>query len=161
MAEHKGTLLHTHTQIVIHWTDGRTESFRLGERTRIGRGNNGNEIPVPEVFQSVSRQHLEIRREKDGYRLLDLGSRNGVLVNGIYAKDTYLRDGDEIRIGQDEKGTEIRIEFQLGSETLIPEFAAEGYVTLPASADLMSEAPSNKAHLRIRWHNGKTNYFPI
>ena len=161
MTERKGTLLLKHTQIVIHWTDGRTESFRLGERTRLGRGKSGNDIAVPDVFQSVSRQHFEIRREKDGYRLIDLGSRNGVLVNGIYAKDTYLRDGDEIRVGQDEKGQEIRIEFQLGSESILSELAAEEHATLPPSAGLASEAPSNKPHLKIRWHNGKTNYYPL
>ena len=94
MTEHQGTLFLKHTQIVIHWTDGRLETVRLGERTRIGRGATGNDVSVPDGNQSVSRQHLEIRREKDGYRLIDLGSRNGILVNGVYAKDMYLIDGD-------------------------------------------------------------------
>jgi ABC transport system ATP-binding/permease protein len=161
VTEHQGTLFLKHTQIVIHWTDGSTEAVRLGERTRIGRGATGNDVSVPDVHQSVSRQHLEIRREKDGYRLLDLGSRNGVLVNGVYAKDMYLRDGDEIRLGQDEKGQEIRIEFQLGSEALLSELSSEVYATIPPSAGLASEAPLNKPHFKIRWHTGKTNYFPI
>ncbi len=161
MTERQGTLFLKHTQIVIHWNDGSTEAVRLGERTRIGRGPDGNDVAIPVVYQSVSRQHLEIRREKDGYRLLDLGSRNGVLVNGIYAKDMYLRDGDEIRIGQDEQGQEIRIEFQLGSETLLSELVSEDYVTIPPSAGLAGETPLNKPHFKIRWHNGKTNYFPI
>jgi ABC transport system ATP-binding/permease protein len=161
VTEHQGTLFLKHTQIVIHWTDGRIEAVRLGERTRIGRGAGGNDVSVPDVHQSVSRQHLEIRREKDGYRLIDLGSRNGVLVNGVYAKDMYLRDGDEIRLGQDEKGQEIRIEFQLGSEALLSELSSETYATIPPSAGLASEAPANKPHFKIRWHTGKTNYFPI
>jgi ABC transport system ATP-binding/permease protein len=161
VTEHQGTLFLKHTQIVIHWTDGRVETVRLGERTRIGRGAGGNDVSVPDVHQSVSRQHFEIRREKDGYRLIDLGSRNGVLVNGVYAKDMYLRDGDEIRLGQDEKGQEIRIEFQLGSEALLSELSSEAYATIPPSAGLASEAPLNKPHFKIRWHTGKTNYFPI
>jgi len=161
VTERKGTLLLKHTQIIIHWTDGRTESFRLGESTHIGRGKSGNEVAVPDVFQSVSRKHLEIRREKVGYRLIDLGSRNGVLVNGIYAKDTYLRNGDEIRIGQDDQGHEIRIEFQLGSESRVSELSEEELATLPPSAGLSSEAPANKPHFKIRWHNGKINYFPV
>ncbi|NJC97059.1 MAG: FHA domain-containing protein, partial [Anaerolineae bacterium] len=120
MTEHKGTLVLRHTQIVVHWVDGKTETFPLvNEKTRIGRGKVGNDIAVPDVFQSVSRQHLEIRREKSGYHLIDLGSRNGTLVNGIYAKDIYLRDGDEIRIGQDAQGQQILIIFQLGSEALL------------------------------------------
>jgi len=161
VTEHKGTLFLKHTQIVIHWIDGRMESFRLGDSIRIGRGRERNDIAVPDDFQSVSRQHLEIRREKDGYRLIDLGSRNGVLVNGIYAKDTYLKDGDEIRIGQDDKGQQIRIEFQLGSESLLKELSVEEQVTLSPSSGLASESPVNKAYFKIRWQNGSINYFPI
>ena len=161
MPEHKGTLFLKHTQLVIHWTDGKQESVRLGEVTRVGRGKNGNDVVVPEVFQSVSRRHVEIRRENNGYRLIDLGSRNGVLVNGIYVKDTYLRDGDEIRIGQDERGYEIRMDFQLGSEATLSELQALEHVTLPPSAGLSSESPVNVPHFKIRWQNGRINYFPI
>jgi len=72
-----------HTQIIVHWTDGKNESFRLGERTRIGRGRDGNEVAVPDLFQSVSRQHMEIRRTTQGYRVIDLGSRNGFWSTGF------------------------------------------------------------------------------
>ena len=161
MTERKETLFLKHTQIVIHWPDERQEALRLGESTRIGRGREDNDFVLPDLFQSVSRRHLEIRREKEGYRLIDLGSRNGVLVNGIYAKDIYLRDGDEIRIGQGDKGQEIRIEFQLGSESLLNQLEEEAHATLPPSLGLSSESPSNKPHFKIRWHNGSTNYFPI
>jgi ABC-type multidrug transport system ATPase subunit/predicted component of type VI protein secretion system len=159
--ERKGTLFLKHTQIVVHWPDERQETLHLGESTRIGRGKDGNDLVLPDLFQSISRRHLEIRREREGYRLIDLGSRNGVLVNGIYAKDIYLRDGDEIRIGQGEKGQEIRIEFQLGSESLLSDLEAEVHATLPPSVGLASESPANKAHFKIRWHNGSINYFPI
>ncbi len=161
MSEQKGTLYLKHTQIIIHWTDGRQETVRLGDVTRIGRGKSGNDIAVPEVFQSISRRHLEIRRENDGYRLLDLGSRNGVLINGVYVKDTYLSDGDEIRIGQDDQGHDIRIEFQLGSESFLAGLKAEEQVTIPPSAGLASESPLNTPHFKVRWHNGRTNSFPI
>jgi ABC-type multidrug transport system ATPase subunit/pSer/pThr/pTyr-binding forkhead associated (FHA) protein len=161
LAEHQETLLLRHTQLVVHWTDGSRETFRLGERTRVGRGRSGNDIAVPDTYQSVSRQHLEIRREKDGYRLIDLGSRNGVLVNGIYAKDMYLRNGDEIRIGQDEKGQQIRMEFQLGSEALVSQIATEAYATTPSSTSLAAEELLNRAYLKIRWHTGKISYFSL
>ncbi|HAV78822.1 MAG TPA: hypothetical protein DCX53_15840 [Anaerolineae bacterium] len=159
----KGTLLLKHSQIVIHWIDGKTESFPLvDEKTRIGRGKVGNEVPVPDVFQSVSRQHLEIRREKAGYRLIDLGSRNGTLVNNIYAKDIYLKDGDEIRIGQDEQGQQIKIVFQMGSEALLHEITSEDHaVTLPPTSGLESDVPKDIPYFKIRWQNGSTNYFPI
>lgn len=161
MTERTRTLFLKHTQIIIHWPDEREETVRLGDTTRIGRGKDGNDIVLPDLFQSISRRHLEIRREKDGYRLIDLGSRNGALVNGIYAKDTYLRDRDEIRIGQGDKGQEVRIEFQLGSESLLVDLEAEAHATLPPSMGLSSESPVNKPRFKIRWHNGSTNYFPI
>ena len=163
MPAHKGTLLLKHSQIIIHWTDGKTENYPLAdEKTRIGRGKVGNEVPIPDVFQSVSRQHLEIRRVKAGYRLIDLGSRNGTLVNGIYAKDVYLKDGDEIKIGQDEEGQQIRIVFQMGSEGLLNELASEDLaVTLPPTSGLDSDAPTDIPYFKIRWQNGSTNYFPI
>jgi pSer/pThr/pTyr-binding forkhead associated (FHA) protein len=158
----KGTLILKRSQVIVHWTDG-TETFPLLKiRPAHRRGKNDNDIAVPDVFQSVSRLHLEIRREKIGYRLIDLGSRNGTLVNGIYAKDTYLKNGDEIRIGQDDKGQQIRIEFQLGSESLLDELASEELiVTIPPSSGLASESPINKPYFKVRWHNGGTNFFPI
>ena len=163
MPGNKGTLLLKHSQIVIHWTDGKTESYPLiDEKTRIGRGKVGNEIAVPDVFQSVSRQHLEIRREKAGYRMIDLGSRNGTLINGIDAKDTYLKDGDEIKIGQDAEGQQIRIVFQMGSEALLNEIQSEEMAaTLPPTSGLNSDAPTDIPYFKIRWQNGSTNYFPI
>lgn len=161
MPEQQGTLFLKHTQIVIHWTDGSQQVFPLQEVTRIGRGKNGNDIAVPEVFLSVSRRHLEIRHEKDGYRLIDLGSRNGVLINGLYIKDAYLRDGDEIRIGQDEQGHDIRIEFQLGSEALLSDIQFDEHSTIPPAAGLVSESPLNTPHFKVRWYNGRINYFPM
>ncbi|HSG45419.1 MAG TPA: FHA domain-containing protein [Anaerolineales bacterium] len=163
MPTNKGTLLLKHSQIVIHWTDGRIENFPLvDEKTRIGRGKVGNEIAIPDVFQSVSRQHLEIRREKAGYRLIDLGSRNGTLVNGIDARDKYLKDGDEISIGHNEQRQQIRIIFQQGSEGLLEEIsAADQALTLPPTSGLDSEAPEDMPYFKIRWQNGSTNYYPI
>lgn len=163
MPEYKGTLLLKRSQIVIHWTNGKTETIPLvEEKTRIGRGRAGNEVAIPDIFQSVSRQHLEIRREKDGYRLIDLGSRNGTLVNGIHVKDIYLKNGDEIRIGQNDQGQQIHIEFQKGSESLINELVSnEQAVTLPPSSGLASESPLDKPYFKIRWQNGRMNYFPI
>jgi len=143
--------------------DGRTETVTLdNEKTRIGRGKVGNDVAVPDVVQSVSRQHLEITREKKGYRLVDLDSSNGTLVNGVYAKDIFLKNGDEIRIGSEEQGEQIRLIFQQGSEALLDEIISEEKaVTLPPTSGLDSEAPSDKPYFKIRWHNGRTNYFPV
>ena len=48
---------------------------------------------------NVSRRHAEIRPRGTGYALVDLGSTNGVRVNGLRVAEQVLIDGDEILIG--------------------------------------------------------------
>jgi hypothetical protein len=51
----------------------------------------------------VSREHAKIVVEGDTVRLLDLGSRNGLKVNGqLVSGQTVLSDGDRVRIGNQE-----------------------------------------------------------
>ena len=48
----------------------------------------------------ISRRHAELRREGDGFRIADLGSHNGIFVNGQKVQESpLLKDNDEIRIG--------------------------------------------------------------
>ena len=52
---------------------------------------------------AVSRRHAEIRGGPAGYRIFDLGSTNGTIVNGSQIprqQEVPLRDGDEIRVGE-------------------------------------------------------------
>ncbi len=49
----------------------------------------------------VSRRHLELHRLDNGhYRLLDVGSANGTLVNRQPIRDALLKPGDHIQVGQ-------------------------------------------------------------
>lgn len=54
----------------------------------------------------ASRMHARITTEKDAatgetrYRISDLGSTNGTLVNGQPVKDAYLQDGDKVTVGE-------------------------------------------------------------
>jgi hypothetical protein len=51
----------------------------------------------------VSRRHAELRPDGDGWTLADLGSTNGVRVNGRELRDrTPLRQGDHIELGSTE-----------------------------------------------------------
>jgi Inner membrane component of T3SS, cytoplasmic domain len=51
---------------------------------------------------AVSRKHVGIRRDASGYELADLGSTNGVYVNGQRLPKRLLAPGDIVRIGQSE-----------------------------------------------------------
>ena len=51
---------------------------------------------------NVSRQHAEIRRQGDGFLLVDLGSTNGTRVNRRDIKQVVLQHGDRIEFGTSE-----------------------------------------------------------
>jgi hypothetical protein len=48
---------------------------------------------------NVSRRHAEIRPAGMGYRIIDLGSTNGTLVNGARVREHDLADGDVVTFG--------------------------------------------------------------
>ena len=58
---------------------------------------------------SISRRHAEIRPAGDGWTVADLGSTNGVRLNGRTLRDaTPLQAGDRVELGSTE------IVFELG-----------------------------------------------
>ncbi len=60
-------------------------------------GREGH-VRVPDEF--LSRRHFEVLRDPDGaVRVRDLGSRNGTFLNTLPAKNTKVRQGDEITAG--------------------------------------------------------------
>jgi pSer/pThr/pTyr-binding forkhead associated (FHA) protein len=48
---------------------------------------------------NVSRRHAEVRRGEEGWSVVDLGSTNGVKVNGRRVDSARLQPGDRITIG--------------------------------------------------------------
>src|SRR5579863_8269267 len=79
--------------------DGNSRLFPLdGERVSIGR-SSAAELCYPDD-NGLSRQHLALERDGDGWALRDLGSKNGTMLNG--AKITgrvALKSGDRITAG--------------------------------------------------------------
>lgn len=57
---------------------------------------------------NVSRQHVMIERVADQFYVVDLGSTNGVAVNGVKVSRRALADGDVVRIGGHELVCELR-----------------------------------------------------
>jgi pSer/pThr/pTyr-binding forkhead associated (FHA) protein len=67
------------------------------ELVTVGRGpDNAIRIDDP----SVSDRHAQLQCVGDIYRLKDLDSTNGTLVNGQKINETALRFGDRIRFGK-------------------------------------------------------------
>jgi FhaA, N-terminal domain/FHA domain len=51
---------------------------------------------------NVSRRHAELRQEETSYWIVDLGSTNGLEVNGRRLRQAKLEDGDRITLGSTE-----------------------------------------------------------
>ncbi len=156
-----GTLFLKRTLLLVEWPDGSQQKLPIVQDvTRVGRGSDGNELAVPQEFKSISRRHFEIRRQGIEYRLHDLGSGNGVLLNGQSVANATLKDGDEIRIGMAESGQELRILFYAGSELQAQVVAPESVVA--AAYDKLSfEPPSGCAYLRVRLPAGDVRFFAL
>ena len=64
----------------------------------LGRENTC-EVVIPDRFSRVSRQHAKITRNLEGIFIEDLGSRNGVYVNGAKIQQQRLLPGQYISLG--------------------------------------------------------------
>ncbi len=86
--------------------DGR---FTAVEKDRfiIGRVANMCDLAIRDV--NVSRQHCAIERRDDGYYAVDLGSINGVLVDGKRTNDHRIEEGDVLVLS----GHEIACSFHV------------------------------------------------
>ena len=84
-------------KIIIRLPNKQDQRFLLTKNeVLIGRGDECDLI-LPNV--SVSRTHAVIRLSHDGAMISDVGSENGIKVNGTLKKDHGLISGDEILIG--------------------------------------------------------------
>jgi pSer/pThr/pTyr-binding forkhead associated (FHA) protein len=121
---------------------------------QIGRAE-GMEIVIDNV--SVSREQAEIRQEKRGWSIRDLGSANGTFVNGErLTAPRPLRAGDEVSFGK----------FSLFFDRTFPEPLAEPvtvapshgrsnapgtYLISPEDAERLSRVIATKRRAQIEW----------
>jgi hypothetical protein len=75
--------------------DGR-RNVLSGSRVVIGRSR---EADIVLQDPNVSRRHAELRRDEGGWQIVDLGSTNGIKVNGRRVDHQPLSPGDQITIG--------------------------------------------------------------
>jgi hypothetical protein len=78
--------------------NGKTHEIE-GRRAVIGRSK---ECDIQVADPNVSRRHAELRREGDAFWVVDLGSTNGLDVNGKRTQRAKLADGDRVTIGTTE-----------------------------------------------------------
>ena len=67
-----------------------------GSRVVVGRSR---EADIVLQDPNVSRRHAELRRDDGGWQIVDLGSTNGIKVNGRRVDSQQLSAGDQITIG--------------------------------------------------------------
>ncbi|MEE9279548.1 MAG: FHA domain-containing protein [Myxococcota bacterium] len=73
-----------------------TEYELKTDRVTLGRGPNAD-ITFDDT--AMSREHAALELAEEGFQLVDLGSTNGVLVNGVSVSVADLKHGDRFQLG--------------------------------------------------------------
>ncbi|MBC8506553.1 MAG: FHA domain-containing protein [Anaerolineales bacterium] len=156
------TMMYQRSKLIIAWPSGEQQTYTLEQEiVRIGRGKDNDIIP-PGEYNSISRKHMEIRRDGAQYRVVDLGSRNGVLLNGNRVnQSSLLKDGDTIQIGLEKLGQLVQVTFHLGVEVLVEEQEPSSDVDEPTPISIQPHSPTDHPYLDVHWPNGQTGIFHI
>jgi len=90
--------------IAMGWLMGTTgkykdQTFKLKDRTVIGTATDCD-VVIEDGFMSA--RHCEIRKVEGGFKIVDLGATNGVIVNDKRVKEHFLVDNDNFRLGRSE-----------------------------------------------------------
>ncbi|MCK5850140.1 MAG: protein kinase [Kiritimatiellae bacterium] len=102
----------------------------------LGRGES-NDVHIPD--RSISVIHCQIHFEEHGPMIKDLGSTNGLCVNGERIVSADLKDGDTVGIGQ----STLRVEISAGDEPLATIVAEATPMAIPCSVK-DEEAPATQ-----------------
>ena len=87
------------TVVIVSGVPNHRAVLRLAERDRryvVGRVE-GCDLRLP--VEEISREHATFTRKWNGVFVSDMGSKNGIRVNGVLAENQRVRDGDLIQIG--------------------------------------------------------------
>jgi serine/threonine protein kinase len=85
-------------RLVIHQGPGKGREYECleSEKSILGRSSK-NQVPLPDLL--CSRHHARIWKENGSWWLEDLGSRNGIYVNGVKQKKIQIKIKDKIQLG--------------------------------------------------------------
>ena len=98
VGEQPTTLILSKCKLVVLDGDNKAKELTV-DRGTISIGSHEN-ADLRLVDETVSRQHAEIIKNRDGYLLKDLGSTNGTFVDSLRVKEIYLKSGSIIRAGK-------------------------------------------------------------
>jgi FHA domain len=70
----------------------------------IGRASDNDIVVTAPILNvdTISQHHARLRRDQEGYVVRDLGSKNGLAVNGRHTLENLLQDGDRLQFGEAE-----------------------------------------------------------
>ena len=114
----------------------------------------GNDLQIAD--ETVSGFHCEIRLAPDRVHLVDLGSLNGTVVDGVHVKEAFLRSGSLIRLG----AAKVRFELADGNNRLLvsdrTSFGELHGTSVPARASfaLMERAAASDATVLLEGETG-------
>ena len=84
-------------ELVLTHSDGVSERFLVPEEgLRIGRSKESDVVLSDEL---TSRRHARLWLEEGTLHIEDLGSRNGIEINGVRQSKSVLGQGDTVRVG--------------------------------------------------------------
>ena len=91
--------------VVMGWLLGlngpfKDKQFVLKARLVIGTAADCDIVLVGDGY--ASSRHCEIRQAEGGFKMVDLGSTNGLVVNDKKCKEHFLVDNDSFRVGRTE-----------------------------------------------------------
>lgn len=95
-----------------------------------------NDFVISDI--SVSRKHFKIKKEGDRFVISDMGSGNGIKVNGSKTTSATLSDGDIISVGA------RQIKFEILNPDLKPKQQRTTKQTMPTNYDQEEEEPVKK-----------------
>jgi DNA-binding NtrC family response regulator len=90
----------TRQEVALVVVEGPEQGRRLvlqNEVTRVGK-DPSCDLVLPDV--TVSRCHFIVRRENEGYLLVDQQSTNGTMVNDMKAREVFLQPGARVTAGR-------------------------------------------------------------
>ena len=93
---------------------------------RLGRDPTSTITFAGDEGRVVSAHHAQLRHDADGWRLIDLGSRNGTYLNGIRVSgEAPIKLGDQFSLGETGPKLSVAAVAEALGETMVELFPQE------------------------------------